>query len=441
MRFTGACAVVGAALISAAPAHAEDGKFDIDFFLRARVEGIDGQFRPGVPADDIALLLRTQFTAEYDAGPFRIGGEIVDARAYFQRRQSSANTTEIDALEPVQAYLRSDFSKAVTVTLGRFTMNQGSRRLVSRQVFRNSTNAFTGARIDLADKQGDRASLFWTMPLSRLPDDRDGLDSNRFALDRERPGLQFFGASATSRKLGGGLTIEAYLYRLAEADAPGIATRDRKLWTTGLRVVLPPAKGKTDFEIEGAWQGGTTRGSTRADDLTDLPVSAWFLHADLGHSFAGRWAPRLVAQLDIASGDGPGSTYSRFDPLYGARAFEFGPTSLYGAVSRSNLVSVEGRVEISPRKKWDGYVAVRPLWLYSATDSFSGTGVRDSAGRSGRYAGTQLDLRARYWIVPKHLRFATGFATLFKGGFLTRAPGAPATGDTHYGYGELALTL
>lgn len=441
MRYWIRRGLMATALLSGAPVRAEDGKLDVDFYLRARVETIDNQFRPNAPTNDTALLLRTQIAAEYDAGPIRIGGEIIDSRAYFQRRHSTASTTEINALEPVQAYIRSDFSNVATATLGRFAINQGSRRLIARSAYRNDINAFTGARLDLKDKAGDQALLFWTLPQTRLPDDIDGLNSNAVELDRERIGLQFFGASATTRRLGGAATLEVYLYRLAEHDAPGILTRDRRLWTPGLRLYRAPAAAKTDFELEAAWQGGTERGSTRADDLTDLPVSAWFAHAHVGHSFTTRWSPRLVAQVDIASGDGRSRTYGRFDPLFGARVFEFGPSSLYGPVSRSNLVGAEARVEVTPDKRWDGYLAAGPLWLYSRTDSFSGTGVRDPAGKSGSYAGTQVDLRARYWITPKHVRLALGYANLFKGAFLEHAPGAPATGDTHYGFGEVTLTL
>lgn len=422
-------------------AHAEDGKLDLSFYARARIESISGQFRPAPAPDDTALFLRTQIAAEYDAGPVRIGGEVIDARAYFQRRNSSAATAEINAVEPVQAYLKSDFSTAVTVTLGRFTMDQGSRRLIARNLFRNSTNAFTGARIDLKNKGGDRASLFWTLPQTRLPDDPEGLAANRVALDRERIGLQFFGGSATTATLARGITLEAYLYRLSEQDAPGILTRNRRLWTPGLRLLRPAARGKTDFEVEGAWQGGTVRGSTRANDVDDVPVSAWFAHAHLGHSFATIWSPRVAVQVDVASGDRPGRGFNRFDPLFGVRVFEFGPTGLYAAVAGTNVATVEGRVEVTPSKRWDGYLAARPLWLASASDSFSGTGVRDPLGRSERYAGTQIEARARYWLMPKKVRLTLGYTNLFKGEFLTRAPSAPATGDTRYGYGEITLTL
>ena len=171
-------------------------------------------------------------------------------------------------------------------------------------------------------------------------------------------------------------------------------------------------------------------------ELRAVDVSAWFGHSSVGYTVASAWQPRLSIAVDYASGDHRGGKYGRFDTLFGARVFEYGPSSFYGAVSRANLVSLVARAEIKPSVRWDGYVAVRPLWLDSATDSFSGTGVKDAAGSAGHYAGTQIDWRARYWAIPKRLRLNAGFAILAKGRFLEAAANAPDTGDTHYGFLE-----
>jgi hypothetical protein len=144
-----------------------------------------------------------------------------------------------------------------------------------------------------------------------------------------------------------------------------------------------------------------------------------------------------VISYDRASGDRRSSSYGRFDTLYGARVFEFGPSSLYGLVGRANLSSPEVRVEVKPDKRMDGYVAVRPLWLESATDTFSSSGLRDVSGSSGRYGGTQFDVRARYWLTPDKVRVAAGVAVLAKGRFLETAPRAPANGNTHFGFLEV----
>lgn len=432
--------VLAASIMPVAPAAAKDGELKIDLSIRLRGEVIDGQFRPALPASDAGLLIKTDLAIDYDAGPIRFGAEVIDARVYLQRRNSSVGTTEVNALEPVQAYISSDISDRAQVTLGRFTMNLGSRRLISRQVFRNSTNAYTGARFDLTSRAGDHATLFWMLPQSRLPDDRDGIAAPRVELDRERLGLQLFGASITSRTIAN-TTVELYVYRLVEADAPGILTRNRRLWTPGMRIRRAPRTGKIDFEVEAMAQTGTTRLTNNADDSSNVAVAAWAIHTSVGKTFGGPWQPRLVASIDAASGDRPGGRFTRFDTLFGARAFEFGPTSFYGLISRQNLVSAEARLELTPDRRWDGYLAVRPLWVESATDSFGASGVRDPAGRAGRYAGTQIDARARYWLMPDHVRLAAGYTQLFKGQLLSDAANAPRTGDTRFGYLELTLTL
>lgn len=75
----------------------------------------------------------------------------------------------------------------------------------------------------------------------------------------------------------------------------------------------------------------------------------------------------------------------------------------------------------------------------SATDSFGGTGVRDARGASGEYAGTQIEGRVRYWIIPGAIRADAGAAWLNKGRFLKDAPNARDTGDTAYAYLDLTL--
>ena len=421
------------------PALAEDGKFAIALELRARVETIDGQFRPAITPSDTALLLRTLLSAEYDAGPFRIGGEILDGRVYFERRRSSAATTEINTLEPIQGYVATDLDGPVNAKAGRFTLNLGSRRLLSRNGFRNTINAFTGAQLVAGDDELG-ATAFWTVAQTRLPSDIYGLRDNAVELDRERGSPHLFGVFTHARLNGLG-TVESYLYRLAENDSPGIATADRHLWTIGARLLHAPATNAWDYEVEAIAQGGHARSSAAATNRTDLPVRAGFAHLALGRTLAGAWQPRIAITADLASGDGSGRTYTRFDTLFGSRVFEYGPTSLYGAVQRANLLSVDARLELKPGKRTDTYIAIRPLWLDSRSDGFSVTGVRDVTGRSGRYAGTQLDSRIRHILIPDRLRGAIGATVLFKGRFLNTAPNAPQTGDTHYAYAELTATF
>ena len=423
-----------------APARAEDGKLTLEATIRIRGEAIDNQFRPGVVDSDAALFFRSNLFGEYSIGPVRIGAEVQDSRVYFERRHGSIGTNEVNALEPIQAWVAIDLAPRAALQLGRFTMDLGSRRLVARPIWRNSSTSFTGARFDWKSKGGDKLTAFWTMPQTRLPEDINGVHDNSIALDRERSARQLFGATATRANVIGG-TAELYSYRLVEHDAPGFATRNRRLWTSGIHFARAAKPGGIDYDVEGTWQTGTTRLSAAATDLVDRRVSAWLVHGTIGKTFTGSWAPRIALNADYASGDTTAPNYGRFDTLFGDTVFEFGPPNLYGAVTRSNLVSVELRAEAKPNKRIELLAGIRPLWLASTTDSFANTGVRDPGGQAGHYAGTQAETRIRYWLRPDRIRVSAGIATLFKGRFLHTAANAPATGDTNYGFLETILSF
>jgi hypothetical protein len=447
-------AVIGAAALLAGTvgtAHAEDGLLEkavgapegltITGGVRARVEGIDGQFRPGKAEDDLMFSLKTTLLVEYDGGPFRVGGELWDARAYNEDGNSSAGTTEVNAMEMVQAYVGLDFKTGAKsearLTAGRFTLNLGSRRLIARQQFRNSTNAYTGVNFVWNSGTGDQIVALWAMPQQRLPDDAEGIHDNEVKWDRESSDLQIWGAHLTKGGVLGGV-VEVYGFGLDERDSPTVLTRNRHLFTLGMRFYRKPKAGRFDYDVEGAYQFGRTRLTTSASDRTDVDVSAYLIHAEAGRTFTGGWQPRLSLDFDLASGDRAGSkSYNRFDTLYGARRFDFGPTGLYGAIGRFNLLSGGVRGEVKPDARSDVMVMYRALWLASRTDSFASTSVRDASGQSGRFAGNQFEARYRRTLVPGMLHFDTGVAYLAKGRFLKDAPNAPQTGDTKYGYFDL----
>ena len=448
-----------AALLFAAPALAKPGPLAealgapedlaISATVRARVEGIDGQFRPSPATADSLFSLRTTLAIEYDAGPVRFGGELWDARAYGEAPTSSITTSDVNTLELVQAYAKvelGDWKKGAKgghglLTLGRQTMDIGSRRLVARNRFRQTTNGFTGANLEWTTHGGTRLQAFWTMPQIRRPDDAQGLRDNKIKFDLETTRVQFFGAHATLPHVLGG-TLETYGFRLAEQDGDNRLTRNRRLWTLGARAFARQAAGKWDHDIEGAWQFGTARRSAAAADMADLDVSAWFLHAEEGYTFKAAWKPRFAVLFDAASGDsGRAGHYRRFDTLFGARRFDFWPTALYGALQRTNIVSPGLRLEAEPDKRTDVMVSYRAMWLENPRDAFATTGVRDAKGASGRFAGHQGEVRLRHWLVPALLQADTGGAVLFKQGFLRDAPNAPASGNSVYGYFDLTLTL
>jgi len=418
--------------------------FTIKASGKIRYESFDNSFRPtGARSADL-LTLRTTVEAEYRGDGFRIGGEIRDTRGYWADRDTPVTASEINALEPIQLYAGLDLGRLAggakaELTVGRFLMNLGSRRLIGATQFRATANGYTGARLDWQGKGKQALTLFYTLPQQREPADLDSILDNRVEWDHEGTDLQFWGGILTLPRLAAGLDAEAYVYGLDEDDRPGVATRNRHIVTTGGRLFARPARGRTDAELEVAWQSGSIRRSTAAD-AAKLDVSAYLVHAEIGHSFAADWQPRLSLAGDIASGDRAGSkSYNRFDALFGTRRWEYGPTGIFGPLHRNNIRSVVARFEARPDERLDMMAALRHVWLDSATDSFARTGVVDATGHSGRDAGNQVEARLRAWLLPKQVQLDIGGTVLLKGPFLRHAPNAPDTGDSHYGYADLTF--
>lgn len=414
--------------------------------FRARYEALSGQFRPGLDPNDDLITLRSSLFIQYDAGPVRIGGELIDARAYAGDAGGAVGTGEVNALELVQAYVGADLGDAfgagseAKVDVGRFTMNLGSRRLVGINNFRNTTNAFTGARFDWRGKGKEQLTLFYTLPQIRLPSDKASILDNEVEWDDETFDLTFWGAFLSLPQAAAGGTLELYGFGLDEDDAPDRPTRNRKLYTPGFRFFREPKAGQWDYEAEVAYQFGSIRTSAAAD-AAKQDVSAGFVHAEVGRQFGGAWSPRLALEFDLATGDHAGGSYNRFDSLYGPRRFDYGPTGIYGPLGRSNIVSPGLRLEVKPDSRWDGFLFYRAAWAESRTDSFASTGVRDPTGNSGRFAAHQIEGRARYWIVPQSIRLDVGGAVLLRGKLLKDAPNAAGNGNTVYGYADVTFTF
>ena len=404
--------------------------------IRLRHELLDGQPRVGLRSEDEQLALRSTLMAEYRTGAFRIGGELFDSRAYLDKPGSAISANEVNTFELVQAYVAADWKNpfgpntALGVQLGRMTLNLGSRRLVAADDYRNTTNGYTGVRADIKLPEGS-ATLIYTLPQIRLPDDPPSIQREKVRWDRESFDLKLWGGLMARPNLVAGATAELSYFRLQERDSPDSPTRDRNLHTIGGRLIRDPQSGHWDFEAEGFYQFGNVQASV-APSAAQLPVSAFFFHLDTGYTFPGPAKLRLSVEYDQASGDGPARKFTRFDTLFGMRRADLAPAGIYNAIGRANIRTPGLRAEIAPSKKFDAFAVYRAMWLANRTDAFSTTGVRDVAGRSGSFAGHQIEARIRYWLIPKFLRGEVNALWLAKGRFLETAPNAPATGNTHY---------
>ena len=431
-RGVGAAWKIGAGLCLCAlgmgRAEAADG-LTFGATMRARIEVIDGQIRPGFRSDDTAYNLRTTLKAEYRDGPIRVLGELWDSRVYGNDRRSAIGSTEVNTIEPVQAFVEADLGDVLgkgtrlKVTAGRMMLNLGSRRLVAADDYRNTTAGYTGLRADIGVGKDLQATLIYMLPQMRRPDDIASVVGNRQAFDKESFDLVLWGGVATRTNLFGRAAGEVSFFHLGESDMPGRPTRDRSLDTAMLRLMQKSKGGAGDFDVEGGYQWGSISVSA-APTARRLDVLAWFVHAEAGYTLPGGWKPRAAFIFDVASGDRRGGYYGRFDTIFGFRRGEYSPAGMLSTISRSNILSPGVRIDAVPDKRSDLYASYRPMWLHSRSDAFSTSNVIDPAGRSGRFAGHQFDGRGRYWIVPDHLQFEVDATFIAAGRFLREAPNA-----------------
>lgn len=403
---------------------------------RARVETLAGGIRPGVAREETLVMTRGTALVDVGDGPVHLVTEIWDSRAFNIEPGSFVGNGEVNTLEPVQAHLRVDLGKPfgpashAAVSLGRMVINLGSRRLIAADDYRNTTNGYTGIRVDLAPAKNIEATLIYTLPQQRLPDDPTRVRERGFELDRENFAVRLWGGIALWKHAVGDINLELSGFRFEERDTPQLATRDRHLSTIDARLFRSHALGQWDVELEGAWQWGSSRtGLSNALPLNQ--ARAWYVHGDVGYSFRSAWKPRLSVEFDAISGDRPGGAYTRFDTLFGMRRADFSPGSLLSYIGRANMVAPALRLEVEPSARTDGFATVRPMWAESGTDIFSQTGVRDASGRSGRFAGWELDSRIRHWLVRKRLRGELNTVVIVRDRLL-KAPGTPPGNTVTY---------
>jgi hypothetical protein len=405
---------------------------------RTRFEHLRNEFRAGMTGNSTALTLRTFLSAELGTEPVVFGLELQDARAYASEA-TPLNTSLVDALDLLQAYgsLRlSDVLKVddrAALTLGRFTLDIGSRRLVSRSDFRNTMSAFTGVDLHWSSRGGQEIRTFAVLPVAIFPSDAAGLEENRIELDRENTDALFWGLFYGSGALALSTVLEVYCFGLYERDAPRFPSWNRSILTPGLRLFRAPADGALDFQAEGMLQVGSSRSSSNPADERDLDHRAFSGHVSVGYRFDVPARPRVAVAYDIATGDrdaGDGVN-QRFDPLFGDRRFEFGPTGIYGAVARSNVSSPGLRFELAPSTRLDLFSAYRAVWLESERDAWTSAGLRDPTGESGSFIGHQIEARLRWHVLPENLMLELGGAHLVKGKFARSVPGGRADPATY----------
>jgi hypothetical protein len=421
---------------------------------RIRYETLEGQFRAGGKGGDQVLAFRTLVLAEaslerLELAQVTLGAELQDSRMELDDAGTPLSTSNVNALDVLQAYARIDLNgtfgqKEASLTLGRQTLEIGSRRVLERVEMANVIFAYTGAYWRSLTDQGGEWHIVYVSPVGRLPTTIPELADNEILADKEEWGRVFWGVHYRHPKaIDGWITdtwFEGFFYRLKERDTNDVATPNRDYVQPGFRVFRAPKEGRSDFEIETSWRTGSRRATNAVSDLRDLDVNAWTMHAHWAWSFNSKWKWRASIDYDFASGDTnpTDGRFDRFERLFGGRRTDLGNTGIYGPLTPANLNAPGARIEFAPSQRLDFRLAYKGAYLASATDLWTDARLQDQSGQSGRFIGHSWDSRMRYWLVPGALRAETGVSAFFPGRFAKTAPNAPKQPRTYFGYASLS---
>lgn len=375
---------------------------DFGFEQMFRYEMRDDDYRRAeLNHDDLFLLRNRVYLGIRDAfDPLRFGFEFIDARQFASRFPEDDGDT--DAADVLQAFAELYFKEAlgpgqpVRFQAGRMSVDYVDRRLIGRNRWRNTINAFDGFRLQL----GEPASLwqldfFAWMPVERRLSRPDVPDEQRW----------LYGLAGAWRGWGKALTLEPYYFVLDE-DHPDRARPDRTIHTLGLRGFGLIGETGFDYDFDAAFQFG---------DDGALKQRAYALYGELGYTFTHAWKPRLSGSLAYATGDrNPDDSISeRFDRLYALNhCYQFLDT-----IAWQNMISPRMRLELKPHPKLKLDADYAVYWLAADSDAWVVSGRRDRTGRSGDFIGQGLETRVRYQLL-KQAELEIGYAYFLPGDFV-----------------------
>ena len=416
--------------------------FEIGGTLDARYESLDRRLKAGQSGENHGVFTRALLAMTLKDTYLDFTAEVMDARALGAPDDAPTSTGQVNTAELLQGYIAARFTDALApgdrlrVQFGRHTMDVGSRRLVARNVFRNTINAFTGFNAQWESANGAKARAFYALPIQRLPGNGDAaaLQDGDIQFDEERTSVRFWGLVGETPRGPLGSSLQGYLLGLDESDATGLATSNRDLNTVGARLVKAPSPESMHWELESAFQFGESRSS--GSSTQDLDHEAFLHHVTLGYMWPGATKLRLEGVFDYASGDKDPTDgdNERFDSLFGIPRQDFGPTGLFREIARANVLSPGARVWMRPADRWAVMALYRRNYLASDRDAWTTTGIQDPTGTSGDHIGDLSEIRVRYDLVPKSSRLEFGVAYHSAGGFAKRASTGNSGRDALFGY-------
>jgi hypothetical protein len=396
----------------------------LDFGIehRSRYERRDDDMRRPVLTTDNQFLMRsrTYVGLREIVDPFRFGFEFQDSRQFnSQFPDSDRDINEADILQAFgELYFRDAFGPGehLRFRAGRMSFDLVDRTLFSRNRWRNTTTAYDGFRLQLGEDTSDwQFNFVAAQPVDRRLIQPDRTDDHRW----------IYGVVGAWRRWPEYIILEPY-YFLLDSERKRPSREDREIHTLGLRGYGLINATRFDYDFNAAFQFGD-----------DGPRShrAFGASGELGYAFDHDWHPRLSVSGLYAGGDRnpTDGVNERFDRLFG-RSHGLSTSDL---IIWENVIGAKVRYDMDINDKVEFDAAYGGYWLASDSDVFGTTGRRDPAGRSGDFAGQEIELRLEY-TVSRRMRIEVGYSYFIPGTFLRKT--GPSD-DSDFFYVQITLRL
>lgn len=359
--------------------------------FRTRVElRTNEDLNGAAPDNDVFVLLRTRVYLDLNPTNYvRLFAMFQDSETLGQNPTSIFKVPDRRKLYQAFLYLKNDAPLVTSLKMGRQEMIYGDERLIGAFNWSNLGRSFDGAVVRLEN------SHFWL----------DLFGTRIHPAGKEN---QFAGAYGHWKGFPQG-ELEAYALYL-HGSKSGLNGGSLSIVTIGSRV-----KGKFkknyDYGFEGAYQTGTSGGST---------VSAFATHLRFGYTFPLGFKPRLGIEYNFASGDeNPGTgTVTTFNNLFPTNHDKYGYMDLF---SWKNLHDIRFSFDTQPLEWFKTKLDYHAFFLPDpGNGAFLASGAQWRAGApgAGHFAGQELDLLFTFkpW---KYFDALVGYSVFFPGTFFS----------------------
>ena len=410
----------------------------VGFEQQSRIQFLDGQFRNGLEGSDQGFEWRNLLKAEANFERFSLTAELADMRTYLTDEDSPLDSFFANPFDILQANVnfpvKDLFQEGDTgfLKIGRFTMDQGSRRFVARNRFRNTINSFAGVHAGL-ESDDTSIEMFFTRPTVRLVDG-DWIDND------PRPDKQssdfFWGAYVTTALGPQGDSVQFYILGADERrDRP--ANQRFDVLNPGVRLFRSPAAGRWHYDAEAVYQFGDAPAMDASGPLREH--KARYYHFSFGYSFQASWRPRLSFIYHYGSGDEDplDNESNELDHLFGVPRPDFGPTGSFRAFQRVNTSSPGLLLSLQPASNVDAYVRWQRPSLAAPAQGWRITRYRHEGGVGEDHLGNQLETRVRWHLFSGKLTIDSGYVHIVPGAYMDRVN----KGESHYFYAQTILRL